>query len=722
MNKTPLSNFVLLIVCLPLSVWSQHNQDAATFLRSQSLEDLSHLPALTGEHDSFAALVQPKTTPLASGIVSQNETYAPAVTSIITAEDIEAMGATHLDDALRAVPGLYVDLSSIYESKYVMRGVGSALGSNAVIMLNGTPLQQLLTNSPLALLMHGGMPINNIARIEVTRGPGSALYGADAISGVINIITHDHVGIDGTQVGVRYGSHQSREIWALHGGVYQGVKLAGFFEFRETDGQQHIIEEELQTRLDRLNNTNYALAPAPLGSFSRWLQGGVNVQRERWQLRALHQIQRHGLGVGLRGMLEPASNRTDFHVSQLDLNFRDNDFARYWRVEAKASIHYFTWKDPSPRHFYVPPALGGKAPEVLFKESWRASEIAPHAQITALYTGWTDHALLFGLGYKHNQFAQGEQWVNFGLNPDTGAPLNPQSDWVNLIDSPFNSFPEGVRHNRWGLLQDTWTFAPHWTLTSGIRYDNFSDFGNVLSPRLSLVWQPDTRRYMKFFYGHAFQAPAYSQMYSTFDLFIGNPDLQATQADSLEWMFGYAPRSDLHANISVFAQRIRDQILYTPGFNRHFSNLGRSDYYGLEFEVRWKYLKSHSLLANYAHYRQNSDNFAQELKTSPRDKIYLRHDWQIVPRLSLNSQFYWAQGFQRSREDLRDEPSAQSSLDFNLRYKPQACDCSIAIGLRNALDRDNRDPNYSQIQGHAYFPRDYPMPRRAWWLELRYQF
>ena len=127
---------------------------------------------------------------------------APAVASVITAEDIRAMGAIDLDDVLASVPGMHVNRSAnFYAPLYAVRGVMSQYNPQVLMLQNGIPMTTLFVGSKGNLW--GGMPLENVARIEIIRGPGSALYGADAFSGVINIITKTADEIEGTQLGGR---------------------------------------------------------------------------------------------------------------------------------------------------------------------------------------------------------------------------------------------------------------------------------------------------------------------------------------------------------------------------------------------------------------------------------------------------------------------------------------------------------------------------------------
>jgi outer membrane receptor for ferrienterochelin and colicin len=112
---------------------------------------------------------------------------APAAVTVITADQIESSGAVTLLDVLRYVPGLNVFESNATIAGVSLRGLSSLLTNTLLVMIDGRPVNQDVSGGvpwtflPLELLQ--------VKRIEVIRGPGSTLYGANAFNGVINIIT-----------------------------------------------------------------------------------------------------------------------------------------------------------------------------------------------------------------------------------------------------------------------------------------------------------------------------------------------------------------------------------------------------------------------------------------------------------------------------------------------------------------------------------------------------
>jgi len=134
-----------------------------------------------------------------------------AVTSVVTAEQIKAMGATELHEVLETIPGIHASLqSSTNDYSYSLRGIRNATNSELLMMVNGTRINTPFRGSTMT---HFELPLEAIARVEVIRGPGSALYGADAFAGVVNIITKKSKDINGTQMGVRAGDAGTQSGW-----------------------------------------------------------------------------------------------------------------------------------------------------------------------------------------------------------------------------------------------------------------------------------------------------------------------------------------------------------------------------------------------------------------------------------------------------------------------------------------------------------------------------
>ncbi|MEW7994592.1 MAG: TonB-dependent receptor plug domain-containing protein, partial [Candidatus Thiodiazotropha endolucinida] len=142
----------------------------------------------------------------------QTVSQAPAAVSVITVEDIEATGATNLVDILESVPGIHVRAN-----QFAFRPLIQFRGTNAnqtLLMINGTSMRDLMWGFGI---FWKGIPSSIIDRVEIIRGPGSALFGADASAGVINVITKTAGKINHNEMGLRSGSFNSNTGWLQYG-------------------------------------------------------------------------------------------------------------------------------------------------------------------------------------------------------------------------------------------------------------------------------------------------------------------------------------------------------------------------------------------------------------------------------------------------------------------------------------------------------------------------
>ena len=190
----------------------------------------------------------------------QTLSEVPAVVSVITAEQIERMGARRLVDVLEAVPGMHlvpvVDRS--LDLAPTVRGLNTS-GVQVLLLVDGLPLPQLLIGGPPVGFK---LPVTSIERIEVVRGPGSAIFGADALAGVINVVTKK--GTDaGSRAGARGGSFGFRNGWLEHSQALGDWNLYVAGDWMESDGDDgRIVERDLQGSLDEAFGTR---APRPVG-------------------------------------------------------------------------------------------------------------------------------------------------------------------------------------------------------------------------------------------------------------------------------------------------------------------------------------------------------------------------------------------------------------------------------------------------------------------------
>ena len=174
--------------------------------------------------------------------------------------------------------------------------------------------------------------------------------------------------------------------------------------------------------------------------------------------------------------------------------------------------HYRSNQEVDNDVWLLPPGtLFGAFPDALIgNPEWYEKTTIAKAHFN--YDGWNNHKIDFGLGYKVEDLYKVKESKNFNAN------LTPIGELVNVTDTADVYMPESDRNSQFIYLQGQFYLAPDWELTAGVRYDNYSDFGSTINPRLALVWTTSQKLTTKFLYGQAFRAPAFAETTSAHDL------------------------------------------------------------------------------------------------------------------------------------------------------------------------------------------------------------
>jgi len=665
---------------------------------------------------------------------------APSVASVITAEDIKAMGATDIDEALETVPGLHVARSKDgYNPIYSFRGISSEFNPQVLMLINGIPITDAYQGNRHGVW--GGMPVQAIARIEVVRGPGSAVYGADAFAGVINIITKTRQDINGTEAGGRIGSFDTYDGWALHGGEWAGFDVAAIVEYHDTQGQESIIDADAQTNFDKLFGTHASLAPGPVNLSRQNVDARLDLSREHWRFRGgLQSRGDQGISPGSAQTLDPngryASDRWN-----ADLNYDNPDFAKDWDVKAQLS-YLDTTQEPETYPTFFPagaklpidPTTGqiGNGPLVTFPDGFIGApevyERYARFNTSAFYTGFDRHTLRVGTGFNYSSLYNVSTHKNSGINPATGtANPSPDHDFsvIYVPDGPYIFIHPVDRKNVFAFLQDEWRFVKDWALTAGIRYDNYSDFGNTFNPRTALVWETRYDLTTKLMYGSAFRAPSFLELYSANNpANRGNPNLKPETMDTVELAFDYRPSDKLHMGLNIFNYWWQDIIRFIPDAGAPTvtaQNTGIQTGYGTELEAEWQANDTLKLLGNYS-WQKSRDNTANSTPGyAPQHQVYLRANWEFLPNWHLTPQAKWIIGRERSLGDNRPSVDDYTWVDLTLRRQHVSERWEIAFSVRNLFDVDAREPSLAG-RTSAAIPNDLPLAGRNFYGEIRVNF
>ncbi|MEW9900638.1 TonB-dependent receptor [Chitinivorax sp. PXF-14] len=646
-------------------------------------------------------------------------TRAPAVASVITAEDFAATGARDLDDALRLVPGLHVSRGYLYDPVYVIRGVHSKFNPQVLLMINGIPI----TSPYLGGKGDGwsGYPLEHVSRIEVIRGPGSALYGADAFSGVINIITKTAAEIDGTQVGARVASFNTREGWLQHGGQWGALDVAAYLRAERTAGLDTNIDADSQSTLDRLFHTQASLAPAAMQLGGHNLNGAIDIGWNKFKLRAEY-LQKYRAGTA-SGVAEALDDRgvTSRRKTMANLSYHDTEWFKDWDVKLEG--HFSNSRTASYVVVYPPGAFGGSFPDGMIGTPGR-SEQGQGIAASGFYTGWNAHRLHIGVGVKRDEVYRVEETKNFYLRylPGVGYLPTPLGQIVDVSDSaPF--LRAGERTVRYAYLQDEWQLAKDWQATLGLRHDRYSDFGGTTNPRMALVWEAAYNLTAKLMYGQAFRAPSFVELYAINNpVAQGNPNLKPERMRTSEAQLVWQASRSWQATANLFHYRMSDMLRFVPNADPSTGstaqNSGEQTGYGAELEIGWQAAPSLRLGGNLSWQRaKDRSSSEQDAPDAPGRTALLRADYRLADGWAVNALAQWVADRQRAAGDTRPTVADYRTLDLTVRRGDDKQRWSAALSVRNLFDANAREP--SPAPGNI--PNDLPLPGRNWLVELDYR-
>lgn len=636
---------------------------------------------------------------------------APSVATVLTAEDIAAIGAADLDEVLETVPGLHVARSgAAYNPVYIIRGISTQFNPEVLMLVNGIPITGVYVGDRSQIW--GGMPVDNIARIEVIRGPGSALYGADAFSGVINIITKTSADISGSELGLRAGSFNSRDAWVQHGGNWSGFDVAGYLRAGATDGQRQTISA------DALTGTPFSLAPGPVNVGRNAIDGRIDLARDKWRLRAGYQQRSNvGTGAGVAPALDPAGSNFGERINT-DLTYQDANFARDLDVTAQASYLYITEQSNLT---LFPPGIDlgfGAFPAGMIGNPYKW-ERHLRFNLAAVYTGLQNHKLRFGAGTQDDDLYRTQETKNFS-NPSPGVYI-PLGSVVDVSNSaPFlRPHSRRVYH---AYVQDEWTVAKDWYLTAGVRHDQYSDFGGTTNPRVALVWETAYNLTSKLLYGRAFRPPSFAELYNENNpVAKGNLKLKPETNESVELAFVWQAASTVQANLNLFRYQMTDILRFVQNPDNSFTaqNAGRQHGHGMEVELVWDASTNLRMSGNYAQQRSIDETTNQDAGNAPQHHVYARADWRFMPRWTLNTQLNYVAD--RKREPTPTETRAPiadyRTVDLTLRNQKRSNDWNFAFTVRNLFGADAREPSPAP----GLIPNDLPVAPREYRFELRHQ-
>jgi outer membrane receptor for ferrienterochelin and colicins len=533
---------LLLVLSTPLFLFAQKDSTSMDTLLQLSLEQLMNIKVVT-----------------ASGYL-QTAAEAPSTITVITAQQIRERGYEQLEDALRDVPGIdMIHLNGYAPTLIYFRGMYGAENLRALLMIDGIVENNLVGTNDFAGPAYS---LHNVDRIEIIWGPASALYGANAFGGVINIITKKGADINGFTAEQGFGTFNTSFEKVSMGLRKSNLEFDVAGTLYSTDGPKFKNRDpnyagsyvnkaySLNARVSYYakNSTTtlgYRTYRTPMGwgtlfnSPTVYLglpsQGYENVGVVGLVTRDLR---------GEKSGLEDPFSRTYFIQNEYKPNEKFSLLSRLTYRETGINDDSYAYVTISGRNL------------VRVKQASYSSGL--DAQVAVNYLLSDKHKFSAGIELQRNNVERAGRKES--IDSTNNIYLIDGRDTVTNLNATFLPREYDIRKNFGSYLQYILStgILGKTSFTTGIRYDYNSYFGNSVNPRIVVVNQPNNKWTFKLQFGTAFRAPTNTEIYGSPTSPFETEKIKTYEANAI-----YSFSKKVNAQINIFRNELSDVILIT---------------------------------------------------------------------------------------------------------------------------------------------------------------
>lgn len=509
--------------------------------------------------------------------------HSPGIVSVFTDKEIALFGARDLGEVLSRIPGIQpFDSLNTGRSRLTIRGDQPAFNNNHVlILLNGTPFnRESYTGGIWTQASLLSVPLPMIKQIEVSRGPGSVLYGTNAFAGVVNIITKESDELE-DEMTVAYGSNNTRAIDVSYAATKGDFKFASAVRYFDTDGWDFSTSSTGGTVLsdNAASETPGFIATAHYKDF---YVASSFAKAEQ---------------VTIRGTpTTPVAGETDNEKFFIDLGY-EHTFENNWRIKTSASY------------------VNGRTDH----------QLVSAGQLQTIHYETDDSRLeLTANGSLFNNFhllVGGTVDVFTGNEP---SPISIVPDWNEFL---FGAYAQ-IEYN----LPDT-------KLLAGAQYNKFNSIDGSIVPRFGIVHNFTEYVGFKALYGEAFRAPYITEREANLQVgtvtILGSPALTPELVTTYDLQLFYE-NDQLQTSITLFRNEQQDLIqrVSTSTTTIEFQNTGGLIIEGLELEAKINFFDNWYFTGSYNYQRNEDSNGIENFTLQPNSitklgLAYTARNWSV---------------------------------------------------------------------------------------------
>lgn len=478
---------------------------------------------------------------------AEDITDAPASVYVISQDDIRKRGYSVLGDVLRDLPGMEV-IENYFSEQGTLVPVRGVIGNNKIVLLvNG-----MRVNPPGGeeLMIRSDVSVRSASQIEIIYGPGATLYGQDALSGIINIITEKPEELYQGQATVSYGTEEYKEGFFQFGtdlskseSIDNPVKFSGFLHLRDSDLDD--LSSEYSDWWDRGFGDSAITAGTPPEREDRGLNGFARLEGESSSVQVWYRESRRSSSEGGYTGILYFVDEAVWEDSSLVIEARNTlEFTDSASVESKLTYNRYEI-DPATRYVF------SISDTELFLDDFKYGLGKSFAVEEVLrYSPMEDLDLTAGAQFSFYDVTP-KATIPGGADTD-GSIVQQGGEFTYYTEAgretSMMSIPRATNldYENYGFfVEGSYNPFPDWKFIAGVRVDVDSRFNDdPVNPRLAAIYNHQDFG-AKLIYTEAYVAPAPYFSYNVFDngfaMNIANPDLEPEEARSTELNLTWTP-------------------------------------------------------------------------------------------------------------------------------------------------------------------------------------
>lgn len=496
-----------------------------------------------------------------STLTPTNLKDVPSSVTVFTQQEIQHMAVSSLMELSNFVPGFQSFRTTQYPSQNTFSSRGRKEGANTadvLVLLDGQRLDSSQNGGHAVLFAK--FPVSIIERVEFIRGPGSSIYGSNAMSGVINIITRSET----NEINVGYGSFSHKETDILGTKKVGDATLDWFIHYEKDDGDEYLVDDTAGpdniTTHDPQSMLDFNLKINLKDTF-------INLHHYSFEANELYSL----------GLIDNSNNKSDNTFSSLSIK------------------HEFEWSSIDSWFW-----LG------FHTTDWEVTGLAP-VSTTFSFNDYDELKFQW-----HNHFTiNNNQQMQFGFEyRNLEAPEALRNNII-TIQSAFEQRIMGA------YMQYQNNSLENYHITLGLRFDDVEDTDSKWSPRIGVVREFNETHSLKLLYSEAFRAPASVEK----DLvnnpaILGNPNLTAETLQTWELIW-IAQWKEAMFNLGYFNTKFDNSIIRVPigGGILEYQNSTEEPVRGIEFEASYQANNFWLMRASFTHFTEKPESSFRETDT-----------------------------------------------------------------------------------------------------------